>query len=216
MNLRQNGLTLLLATALLAIAAQWAGNPAMVNLWALPLGLLLLGLAYERWVCARAAIRLSIHSPMPWHLAQGAETRWQIQHALPLTLTVMLAPSLPGGVDAATLVQTVQVPAHDGVTIGLPAVARRLGRIRWPAQPGRMAGPLGLAWWSFKLQGGDGSTVVPAMLTLKESAVGAARADRGSARRLVRVRKLNNYATTRPAIRCGLSTGAQPQDADSW
>ena len=56
MNLRQNGLMLLLATALLGIAAQWAGMPAMANLWALPLGLLLLGLAYERWVL-RAAPR---------------------------------------------------------------------------------------------------------------------------------------------------------------
>ena len=40
----------------------------------------------------RAAVRLSIHSPAPWHLAQSGEVRWQLSHALPRTLTVMLAP----------------------------------------------------------------------------------------------------------------------------
>jgi uncharacterized protein (DUF58 family) len=174
MNLRQNSLVLLLATALLAIAAQWAGNPSMVNLWALPLGLLLLGLAYERWVCARAALRLNILSPEPWHLARDGELRWQIHHALPRTLTVMLAPHLPVGIDAMTQVRTVQVPADAGATMGLPAVSRRLGEIRWPAQPARLAGPLGLAWWSLKLAAHERSRVVPDMLSLKESAVGAA------------------------------------------
>jgi uncharacterized protein (DUF58 family) len=174
MNLRQNSLLLLLATALLAIAAQWAGNPSMANLWALPLGLLLLGLAYERWVCARADLRLNILAPEPWHLARGAEVRWRIHHALPRTLSVMLAPHLPAGIDAATQVRTVQVPPDVGATTGLPGVARRLGEIRWPAQPARLAGPLGLAWWSLKLAANERSRVVPDMLSLKESAVGAA------------------------------------------
>jgi uncharacterized protein (DUF58 family) len=174
MNLRQNSLLLLLATALLAIAAQWAGNPSMSNLWALPLGLLLLGLAYERWVCVRAALRLNIHSPEPWHLARSGEVRWQIRHALARTLTVMLAPQLPAGIDATTQVRTVQVPAALGATTGLPAVSRRLGEIRWPLQSARLAGPLGLAWWSVKLAANERSRVVPDMLSLKESAVGAA------------------------------------------
>jgi uncharacterized protein (DUF58 family) len=174
MNLRQNGLVLLLATALLGIAAQWAGNPTMVNLWAAPLALLLLGLAYERWLCTRAVLTLSIHSPAPWHLAQGAQVRYQIHHALPRTVTVMLAPSLPAGIDGPTLIRTVQVPPGEGSTIGLPAVSRRLGEIRWPGQRVRLAGPLGLAWWSLNLPGEDHSTVVPAMLSLKESAAGAA------------------------------------------
>lgn len=174
MNLQQNGLMLLLATALLAIASQWVGNPAMTNIWALPLGLLLLGLAYERWVCVRAAMRLAISSPMPWPLAQEAGVRWRLQHALPRTLTVMLAPTLPECVDGATLIRTVQVPANDGAAIELPAVSRRLGKVHWPPQPVRIAGPLGLAWWSCKLLGNGSSTIVPAMLSLKEAAVGAA------------------------------------------
>jgi uncharacterized protein (DUF58 family) len=173
MNLRQNGLMLLLATALLGIAAQWAADPGWTDLWALPLGLLLLGLSYERWVCARAALRLRIHVPMPWHLAQPAQIRWQLRHALPRTLTVLLAPELPAAIDAANLIRTVQVPT-DGATIELPGVSRRLGALRWSAQPGRVAGPLGLAWWSFKLAADETSMIVPAMLSLKESAVGAA------------------------------------------
>ena len=173
MNLRRNGLLLILAAALLGIAAQWAGNPALANLWALPVGLLLLGLAYERWLCERAALRLNIRSPAPWHLAQGAEVRWQLHHALSRTLSVMLSPCLPAAVAAPTQVRTVQVPADAGASIDLPAVSRRLGEVRWPAQPARLAGPLGLAWWSRKLQCHDGSTIVPAMLSLQESAAGA-------------------------------------------
>ncbi len=173
MNLRQNGLMLILATALLGIAGQWAGVPAMSNLWALPLGLLLLGLAYERWVCARATMSLSVRSPAPWHLAHGGEVRWQFHHALPRTVTVMVAPCPPTGIDVTTEVRTVLVPAGAGASLDLHAVSRRLGEIRWPLQPARLAGPLGLAWWSRKLQGDEHSVVVPAMLSLTESAVGA-------------------------------------------
>jgi uncharacterized protein (DUF58 family) len=176
MNLRQNGLMMLLVTALLGIASQWAGISRISNLWALPLALLMLGLAYERLVCARAAIRLSIHSPDPWHLARGGDVRWQLAHSLPRTLTVVLAPRLPPGIDTTTQIRTVQVPALHGATIDLSAVSRRLGEIHWPAQPARIAGPLGLAWWSVWLQGQDHSTVVPAMLDLKETASGAAAA----------------------------------------
>jgi len=161
---------------LLGIAAQWADNPAMANVWAAPAAVLLLGLAYERWVCTRAAVSLSIRSPAPWHLAQGSEVRWQISHALSRTLTIMLAPHPPLGIDAPTQIQTVQVPANEGVSIGLPAVPRRLGEISWAAQPVRIAGPLGLAWWSRRLASPQRSTVVPAMLSLKESSVGAASA----------------------------------------
>jgi uncharacterized protein (DUF58 family) len=174
MSLRQNGLMLIVATVLLGIAAQWAGNPALTRLWALPLALLLLGLAYERWVCTKAALRLNIHSPEPWHLAQAGAVRWQLRHSLARTLSVMLAPHLPAGLDAATAVRTVEVPGAGGATLDLRAVSRRLGEIRWPAQPARLAGPLGLAWWSLNLEGQERSWVIPGMLSLKESVVGAA------------------------------------------
>ena len=42
MNLRQNGLMMILLTVLLGIAAQWAGVSEGAKLWALPLALLLL------------------------------------------------------------------------------------------------------------------------------------------------------------------------------
>jgi uncharacterized protein (DUF58 family) len=174
MNLRQNGLVMLLVTALLGIAAQWAGIAGVTNLWALPLGLLVLGLAYERYVCTRAALRLNVETPQPWHLARAGEVRWHLSHTLRRTLTVMLAPHLPLGIDAATAVRTLEVPGKQGATLDLPAVSRRLGEIRWPAQPARIAGPLGLAWWSLPLQGSERSIVIPAMLELQEGAVGAA------------------------------------------
>jgi uncharacterized protein (DUF58 family) len=174
MNLRQNGLVMILLAGLLGIAAQWANLAWAGNLWTLPLALLLLGLAYERIVCARAGLRLDIQSPEPWHLAAGAETHWQFSHALARTLTVMVAPCLPEGVDATTEVRTMQVPAAPGAVLALSAVARRLGQMHWPVQPARVAGPLGLAWWSARLEGSGHSRVVPAVLDLNESASGAA------------------------------------------
>ena len=174
MNLRQNGLVMILLAGLLGIATQWANLAWAANLWTLPLALLLLGLAYERIVCARADLRLSIQAPEPWHLAAGAQTRWQFSHALSRTLTVMVAPCLPEGVDATTEVRTMQVPAAPGAVLALPAVSRRLGQVHWPAQPARVAGPLGLAWWSARLEGRGHSTVVPAVLDLNESVSGAA------------------------------------------
>ncbi|HEY4339247.1 MAG TPA: DUF58 domain-containing protein [Steroidobacteraceae bacterium] len=174
MNLRQNGLFLLLLTALLGIASQWTGLSGTANLWALPLAVLFVGLAYERAVCTRATMRLSIQSPQPWHLAATGEVRWQVTHSLPRTLTILLAPRLPVGVEMSAQVRTVRVPARDGATLGLPAVSRRLGEVHWPLQPARIAGPLGLAWWSIGLQGTDRSRVIPAILDLKEAASGAA------------------------------------------
>jgi uncharacterized protein (DUF58 family) len=174
MNLRENGLVLILLTGLLGIAAQWADLGWVANLWTLPLAVLLLGLAYERTVCARAAVRLGIQSPEPWHLAAAAEVRWQFSHALTRTVTIMVAPRLPPGIDATTELRTVQVPAAPGAVLAVPAVSRRLGEVHWPEQPARIAGPLGLAWWSTRLRAEDRSTVIPAVLDLNESAVGAA------------------------------------------
>jgi len=174
MNLRQTGLVLILLSALLGIAAQWAGVAAMSNLWALPLALLLLGLCYERWVCARAVLQLRIDSPEPWHLADAGELLWRLHHALPRTLTIVVAPRLPAAVASTSELRTVNVPAGQGATIDVHAMSRRLGAIDWPAQPARIAGPLGLAWWSVLLRGNGRGTVVPAMLELKEVAVGAA------------------------------------------
>lgn len=174
MSLKRNGLMLIVAAALLGIAAQWGGNLHLTRLWTLPVALLLLGLAYERWICTRAGLRLNIHTPDSWHLAQTCEVRWQLRHCLRRTLAVMLAPHLPAGLDGATQVYTVQVPGAGGAALTLPAVSRRLGEIQWPGQPARLAGPLGLAWWSQVLYGPERTRVIPAILSLKENVVGAA------------------------------------------
>jgi uncharacterized protein (DUF58 family) len=173
MNLRQHGLVMVLLAGLLGIAAQWAGIAGAATAWSLPLALLMLGLAYERVVCGRAAMRLSIEAPQPWHLARNGEVLWHFNHDLRRTMTVMIAPRLPAGVDTATQVRTIEVPPNEGATLGLPAVSRRLGEVRWPPQPARVAGPLGLAWWSIQLPGQESSSVVPEMLELKEGAPGA-------------------------------------------
>ena len=77
------------------IAELGSADPALANVWALPLALLLLGLAYERWVCMRAAMQLSIRSPSPWHLAQSGVVHWHVRHDLSRPLTLMVAPALP-------------------------------------------------------------------------------------------------------------------------
>jgi uncharacterized protein (DUF58 family) len=53
--------------------------------------------------------------------------------------------------------------------VALTAVARRLGRHVWPVQRARVAGALGLAWWSVKLQPPGGYQVTPDILRFGES-----------------------------------------------
>src|SRR5438045_8708965 len=60
-HLAHRAYVLVLLTAVMAIAGIWSSEPALADLWRIPAGLLLLGLALEGWCVRRqpGAVRLA-------------------------------------------------------------------------------------------------------------------------------------------------------------
>lgn len=173
MSLRARALLLVLAAALLAIVGQW-GAPQFVTLWRLPAALLLLGLAYEGWQSARAAPRLAVLAPAQWVLGRPTALALQLRTSLRRATLFELALTAPLEFTLQRAVHTLRVPAQGSAELALTASARRLGRYTWPVIPGRIAGVLGLAWWSVPLTADCHIQVVPDALREAEHAPGAA------------------------------------------
>ena len=62
MHLAQRAYVLVLLTAVMAIAAIWSGEPGVADLWRIPAGLLLLGLALEGWFVRRMPVEVRLAS----------------------------------------------------------------------------------------------------------------------------------------------------------
>ncbi len=172
MSLRRNALLLVLATGLLAIVGQWGGE-SLARAWRLPAGLLLLGLAYEGWLASRARPRLIVRTAAQWFLGRPTPVRLQLQLAQRRDALIELALTAPLEFTMPRSVHTLPVPAGAVGQIELTASARRLGRFTWPPVPGRLAGVLGLAWWSVRLADDREVQVVPDALRDAERAPGS-------------------------------------------
>jgi uncharacterized protein (DUF58 family) len=173
MSLRQNAFALLVVTALLGIVGEWALPPGTPQLWRVPLGLLLAGLAYELWTARRAGLSLAVQAPPRWRLGRPVAVALEVsqQRARPLTVELALEP--PTGADGDRSVRRLEVRGDAPARIEFATVARRLGRLRWPAQRLRIGGPLGLAWWPRTLEPGAAVTVVPDLQTTTLAVAGA-------------------------------------------
>ncbi|HEY5019700.1 MAG TPA: hypothetical protein VII17_01650, partial [Steroidobacteraceae bacterium] len=71
MSLKQNALLLVLLAALIAVLGDWSADPQLTRWWRLPLGLLLLGLAFEAWMSRRANLQLQVHAAAQWLLCRA-------------------------------------------------------------------------------------------------------------------------------------------------
>jgi uncharacterized protein (DUF58 family) len=164
MHLRQNALVFTVLIALVAILGAWSGDPDLARLWLLPLALLLLGLAYERWVVSRADPHLSIAAPDRGVLGRPLAMQLVLRHSLSREVELQIAPAAPDPVEIATDIRFVSVPPQATSVIELRAIPRRLGHFAWPSMQARVGGPLGLAWWSRRLDPAYSFNVVPEML----------------------------------------------------
>ncbi len=169
MSLRQGAYALLVLTALLAIAGEWSPLGIAHLAWRLPAILLLLGLAYERFETTRLRPTLRMESPARWRLARTQAVKLQLSHAGGRTRHFEVAPTAPTGTEWPRDVRRLAAPADAPAQLELTATARRLGRHAWPLQRARVAGALGLAWWSVKLQPEGGYLVVPDILRFGEN-----------------------------------------------
>ena len=152
MSLRQNALVLAVLTALIAIIGAWSDVPQLAGLWRFPLALLLLGLAYERWMTNRAQPRFDLSSDARALLGRPAFVRIAMRHRLARPIPVELIADPPAGIEAPKDAVSSEIPPGDGGVVDVRIVARRLGEHVWPAIRARFAGPLGLAWWPQRIQ----------------------------------------------------------------
>ena len=173
MGLRQNALILLLLTAIIAIAGDWSGQSQLARLWCAPAGLLLLGLAYERWIVVRASPRLELHAPERWFLGRATPVHFVVVHRLARAMSVEVAPSAAPEVSMDRSVRVLVAAGDASEGDMLPATARRLGRYQWPSFRARVGGVLGLAWWPQELAAGGEFRVVPDIVREAERARGA-------------------------------------------
>jgi len=195
-SLRRNALLLAVLTALMAIVAAWSTQSALAGIWRLPLGLLLLGLAYERWRVQR--LELGAHvSASHGLLGKACELRVQLVHRSHRTVLVEFAFDAPDAVAVDRILRTLQVPPGEaGATQVLAATARGLGTHAWPALRLRAAGVLGLAWWTRKLPLNFSLRVVPDLLDSAAMRLGAVDGGSRSARTLgtgLEVLQLRDY-----------------------
>ncbi len=164
MSLRRNALVLAVLTALMAIIAVWGSQSWFAGIWRLPLALLLLGLAYERWTVQRLALRAQL-TASHCLLGKACELRLQLTQQSNRAVSLEFAFDPPEAVEAARTIHSVQVPpGAAGVTQIIVATARRLGAHPWPALRARAAGVLGLAWWSRSLPANFSLQVLPDLL----------------------------------------------------
>lgn len=161
MSLRPNSLYLAVLAVLIAIAGTWGSDATLAGLWRLPLGLLLLGLAYEGWVMMRAALKLRIDCQHNGVLGRAASVNLTLTHRLPGSAAVELAPDAPDSIEVDRAVQSFTIPAGQPALLQWLAVPRRMGEFKWPEVRARIAGPLGLAWWTRRLAAEFTLRVVP-------------------------------------------------------
>lgn len=165
MSLRQNALVLAMLTVLIAIVGTWSDDATLARLWYLPLALLLLGLAYEGWLMLRAGVDISMSAPKT-HCVLGRPSALQItfSHRLARDLALEVALDPPAAVEIDAAVTTIVVPARAATSMSLTATPRRLGEHAWPDLRARLAGPLGLAWWTRPLAPRFAVSVAPDLL----------------------------------------------------
>ncbi|MBM0103150.1 DUF58 domain-containing protein [Steroidobacter sp. S1-65] len=164
MHLRLNGLVFAVLTVLVAILGAWSGEPDLQRLWLLPLALLLLGLSYERFTVNRAKAGLTIDAPEQGLLGRAMPLQLLFHHALGRSVDIQVAPAAPEAIEIDTAIRLVSVPPGEAAALEVHATPRRLGQHEWPEMQARIAGPLGLAWWSQRLAGRYSCKVMPEML----------------------------------------------------
>jgi uncharacterized protein (DUF58 family) len=180
LSLRQNALLLVLLAALIAIAGAWSDDPSLERWWRAPVGLLLLGLAYEAAMSRRAQLQLAVQGASRWLLCRPAPLQLHVSAAIGRSVSADIAVSAPEEFAMRRSVESLEIPAGQTAVLSLDATPRRLGSFDWPRQEARLHGVLGLASWRKTVTANFRPEVVPDVVHQRERAldasVGGARA----------------------------------------
>src|SRR3989440_6625371 len=147
-HLAHRAYVLVLLTAVMAIAAIWSRGPGVADLWRIPAGLLLLGLALEGWLVRRVPVKARLATAPRAFLGRPHAAAFVFANASARPLAVEYAPAMPAGFEPLAQVRRVSAPAHATVHDPVTLLPVRLGPQAWPALPARVLGALRLAWGS--------------------------------------------------------------------
>jgi uncharacterized protein (DUF58 family) len=161
MHLAPRAYLLVLLAAVLAIAGIWSSEHALGQLWRVPVGLLLLGLAFEAAFVRGSPLALRIAIAPRCFLGRPVSLAFEFGNGSARPLEVQYVPATPAGLELAPQVRHVQVEAHGVAADMLSALPVRLGPQSWPALPARRLGPLRFAWWSTSLAAEQRTVVAP-------------------------------------------------------
>jgi uncharacterized protein (DUF58 family) len=121
-------------------------------------------LAYERWLAHRADVHLRLLGSERALLGKPIAIGWSWSHGLSRSLQIEFAPAAPQGFTLDNAVQMLRVNPHEGSCAEISVTPRQLGSLAWPSIKTRIAGPLGLAWWSQRVRTEFSLRVLPDML----------------------------------------------------
>lgn len=161
MSLRRNALLLALLSTVLGIIGEWSGDTALAHLWALPAGLLLLGLALEAALLRNCLVRLRLRAPERWALTRELPVTFLFWQDSRRTLSIEVVLSAPEQFSAQSRVERLTLDYRVEIPVLLDAAPRRLGRYAWPVPAMRVGGVLGLAWWPRRVETSLTITVMP-------------------------------------------------------
>ncbi|TLY72831.1 MAG: DUF58 domain-containing protein [Gammaproteobacteria bacterium] len=143
MHLAQRAFALLLLTAVLAITGIWSSEPGFSELWRIPAGVLLIGLAFEAALLRKAPLTVGIETA-PWaFLGREQPAAFAFGNESRRALTVEYAPVVPAGFEPQTRVRRVTVPARGSVRDSVALVPIHLGPQSWPALAAPRGNPAG-------------------------------------------------------------------------
>lgn len=171
MSLRRDALLLILLAGLLAVMGEW--SVAFSRWWCLPLGALLLGLAYEAAMLGRLRLTLRLITPDRWLLGRPQPLQLAFRQDGSESLWIQAAISVPEQIGAEPRVETLEVSRGLETSTGLEAVGRRLGAVTWPPPAVRVSGALRLAWWPRRIAADCTVKVVPDLLVRTARAGGS-------------------------------------------
>jgi uncharacterized protein (DUF58 family) len=162
MSLRRDALLLILLAGLLAVMGEW--SVTFSRWWCLPLGALLLGLAYEAAVLGRLRLTLRLVTPQRWLLGRPQPLQLAFRQDDRESLCVQAAISVPEQIGAEPRVETLEVLRGLEASTSFEAVGRSLGSVTWSPPAVRVAGALGLTWWPRRVAADCTVQVVPDLL----------------------------------------------------
>jgi uncharacterized protein (DUF58 family) len=173
-SLRRNAFLLVLLTVALAVVGDWSEDALLAVSWRIPAALLLLGLAYESWLVARAALKTTLESAPKLFLGRAAQVNIVCRHALRRSLLIELAPSAPDYFEVDGGPVSLNIKAQEGAILAVRVTPTRLGKYSWPDLAIRATGPLGLAWWPRRLPCSQEIQVLPDIFRNAGEVAGAA------------------------------------------